>query len=434
MVTHPLSLRYLFAVFVVVLGVGLPAWQPETALAADDQRDPLILSYAAKFVCQEALQPGQYWYGPAAPIVQQKTDVLIHNPNAFPVTLYKKAVAAPLEEFKPNTQNPPEVVPQGEAPGKWYGVGLRPDYAFRIDCDDIAKLLTGDPAATFASAFGLGVVVEGFVVIGIGPQPTPTPGGATTIRFPQLDVTAEYARSSEVMKKDIHYQPWWWWWWWALPWRLGYPYERIVQIDPARNIDCRSLLYDALARDAAEIGEPSQLQHTLAALEAGRAYDPVNATALANDAAPALVAIIGRCDKLDQATAHIDYALLSNKGPTDPDPRSGTAAHASQVRYPWIAGRWYDLPVVMPQNISTDIDDYFRRWHGQRWIDAGETAGNVRNAMVYWFPYWCGWGYGWWWWHNQDCVDIGVGEGESLDVEQITPVRVFYPVWPPVNQ
>jgi hypothetical protein len=35
------------------------------------------------------------------------------------------------------------------------------------------------------------------------------------------------------------------------------------------------------------------------------------------------------------------------------------------------------------------------------------------------------------WWNSSDCIDIGVGEGESLDVEQITPVRVFMPQWPP---
>jgi hypothetical protein len=51
--------------------------------------------------------------------------------------------------------------------------------------------------------------------------------------------------------------------------------------------------------------------------------------------------------------------------------------------------------------------------------------------MAYWFPYWCGWGYWWSGWHGSDCIDIAVGDGESLDVNQITPVRVFYPQWPP---
>ena len=206
---------------------------------APEQQSSLILSYAAKFVCQEALQPGQYWYGAAAPIVNQKTDVLVHNPNGFPVTFYKKAVRAPLEDFT--------TIDQGVPPGAFKQVRLQTDGAFRIDCDDIAKLLTGDPAATALSAFGRGVVVEGFVVIAVGPQAVTVPGLPPSTRFPQLDVTAEYVRSSEVMKKDIHYQPWWWWWWWDLPWQLGYAYERLTPINPAHNIDCRALLYDALA-------------------------------------------------------------------------------------------------------------------------------------------------------------------------------------------
>jgi len=52
--------------------------------------------------------------------------------------------------------------------------------------------------------------------------------------------------------------------------------------------------------------------------------------------------------------------------------------------------------------------------------------------MVWWFPYWCGWNYWWWWGNSNDCTDIAVGAGESLDVEQVTPTRVFMVKWPPV--
>jgi len=410
-------------VVMLVVAVLLPSGNVAAAPAA--QQAPLALSYAAKFVCQEALQPGQYWYGAAAPIVNQKTDILIHNPNGFPVMLYKKAVRAPLENF--NT------VEQGVEPGNYREVRLRADGAFRIDCDDIAKLLTGNASATALSTFGLGVVIEGFVVIVIGPQPVTVPGAPTVTRFPQLDVTAEYVRSSEVMKKDIHYQPWWWWWWWPLPWQLGYAYERLMPIDAGANIDCRSQLYNELARDALQMTDATQRQLTLSALEAGRMLEPTHLPNLTGENPPALVALIGRCNKLSSTLADIDYVLVSNSGPTDPDPRGVASAQASAVRYPWISGRWYDLPVVMPQNISTDMDDFFRMWHQQRWVDAGETAANAQAALIYWFPYWCGWGY-WWGWNSGDCIDIGVGEGESLDVEQITPVRVFFPQWPPTSQ
>ena len=56
---------------------------------------------------------------------------------------------------------------------------------------------------------------------------------------------------------------------------------------------------------------------------------------------------------------------------------------------------------------------------------------DVDLAMPYFRPYWCGWGYRAWWWNADDCIDIAVGAGESLDVEQITPLRVLLDVWPP---
>lgn len=156
----------------------------------------MILSYAAKFVCLESLQPGTLLYSAVAPIVKETTGVLIHNPNDFPVTFFKKAVRALLED-----QNP-------IAPGNWKKLQLNPDYAVRIDCDDYAKLLTGNPAATFIGTYGIGVEVEGYVVIGIRPQ---TLAGTNQERYGTLDVTAEYTRSSEVLKKDINFQPWWTW-------------------------------------------------------------------------------------------------------------------------------------------------------------------------------------------------------------------------------
>src|SRR3972149_6920591 len=119
--------------------------------------DPLVFSYAAKFVCTEALQPGSYWYSAAPPIVQQKTDILVHNPNDYPITFYKKAVRAALEGSTP----PP--------PGNWNTVQLQPDRAMYINCDDVARLLTNNPSATFIGTYGIGVTIEGFVVITVGP-------------------------------------------------------------------------------------------------------------------------------------------------------------------------------------------------------------------------------------------------------------------------
>lgn len=437
-------------IFGLVLGLLAGAWTPVQAAPPEVARSgpdvegvttqdapdaanaqSMILQYAAKFVCTAALPPGQFWYGLNAPIVHQTTDVLIHNPNAYGVTLYKKAVEAPIEDHSK--------VEQGMPPGKWVKASLGPDYAFRINCDDIAKLLTGKADSTFVGTYGIGKTVEGFVVIGIGPQPV---AGTNIQRFSQLDVTADYVRGSEVMKKDIHYQPWWWWWWWPLPWRLGYAYQRILPIPISQtaypNIDCREILYNHLKADVerAQDANPQQKNATTAALNAGMTLGPTTNAAPNNGAetAPALVALIGRCDKVVlQAGPHIsvDYVLVSNKGPTDPNPITVTPAQASQVLYPWHPGRWYDLALVTPQNLDVDIQHYFLNWQTQRWISAGETAANAQAALVYYFPYWCGWGYWWWWWNSSDCIDIGVGEGESLDVEQIAPVRVFMPQWPP---
>jgi hypothetical protein len=392
----------------------------------------MIMQYSAKFVCLEPIQPGVYSYGSTVPLVKEATGVVIHNPNSFGVTLYKKAVRAPVEN--PNT------IAQGVAPGKWVTVTLEPDYAFHIDCDDIAKLLTNNPAATFIGTFGVGVEVEGMVVVAIGPQIN---AAGTPVRYGPLDVTAEYVRGSEVMKKDIHYQPWWWWWWWPLPWRLGYAYERVipVQTDPTLNLDCREILYNALHQDVGRVVVSPTLQAlTNQALEVGRSLDPTNIGGVNDQTEPALVALIGGCRKIfNGATLNldIDYVLMSNQTCTDADPRTPGvpgqcgAAPVTNIRYPWWPGRWYDLPVVHPQNVSTDLDKYFRTWHAQQWIAAGAPAPTVNAAMVYWFPYWCGWNYWWWWGNSGDCTDIAVGEGESLDVEQVTPTRVYVNVWPP---
>ncbi len=436
-----LFLFNLFVMLILLLGVFVtPAIAQEDGAAAQTDSpsvpaalENLVWMYSAKFVCTEALKPGQYFYGVAAPIVQQSTDVLIHNPNAFPVRLYKKAVIAPLENFG--------LVEQGVEPGKWKAVSLKPDFAFRIDCDDIAKLLTGDPAATFLGKYGLGVTVEGFVVIGVGQQPVP---GSNLQRFAPLDVTADYVRSSEVMKKDIHYQPWWRWWWWNLPWRLGYPYHRIVRLQPSTGpatLDLRKLLVDSLTLEVQQSTTLNEAQKsaTLKALDDGLKMElEPNSEGETAEQPAALVALLGSPTYLsnDGSVIDIPFVLVSNKTPSEANPIGGNVVSPVAVKYPWIPGHWYDLPVIMPQNVHTDLHQYFTVWHTQRWATAATNVdvAAVRANMLYWYPYWCGWGYWWWSWRGTDCIDIGVGEGESLDVESVTPVRVFMPQWPPANQ
>ena len=128
--------------------------------------------------------------------------------------------------------------------------------------------------------------------------------------------------------------------------------------------------------------------------------------------------------------ADIDYLLVSNKGPSDPHPFAPMPPYPKP--YPWIPGRWYDLTVVLPQQHTIDLDEYVRAWFGARWTDNDVDAALVKSFMPYFFPWWCGTPY-WWGWGPSNCVDIGVGEGESLDVLQITPARVFMTAWPPVQ-
>jgi hypothetical protein len=422
------------AIVLAAVGLGVsstPRSGQETAVGAQpplqNPKDIPILSYAAKFVCLEPLQAGQLMIGPEAPILSQQTEVLIHNPQAFSVTFYKKAVRAPLE----SVHNSGVVFP----PGEWHAENLKPDHALRVDCDEIAKLLTDDPTATFIGTYGIGVKVEGFVVVGVGPRSVA--GAAKTA--PELDVTAEYHQGSEVLKKDITYQPWWRWWWWPLPWRLGYAYQRIIPIDgPGVNIDCRSALYAELTADAQrEVTDRTQAELTRAALERGRQIDPTTLHDTGDlGGAHALVAMIGRCDKIGLDHMSVDYVILSTDAPTDHNPLPGTDATVQQVLvpYPWIPGRWHDLTLVIPQNRTVDLDALIRDWQTDEWVRTNPDAdvAVIHNAMRYFFPWWCGWGYWWWWWNGSDCIDIGVGEGEGIDVERITPVHVDMPVWPPV--
>jgi hypothetical protein len=398
-------------------GTGPPAGLPASAQAAA-QTDPLIISYPAKFTCLEPLQAGQIFFGVAAPLVRETTTVELHNPQSYPVTAYAQAVRGR--------------VPAGSeiVPAAWSTVTIKAGQAVRLDCNEVAKLLTGNPTATFYGTYGIGVLMEGYVLVGIGPQ---TVEGNAKPQPGVLDVTATYRRGSEFVKKDITYQPWWTWWWWPLPWLRGYAYERILPIaSTAYNVDCRGLVYDALVGDANANLTGQQLAYTLAALSAGRAMDASNVMNMASDSPPALVVLVGGCDKLVTSqgayVADVDYVIVSNKGPSDPSPISGGG---SSPQYPWIPGRMYNLPVAMPQNASSDMDAFLRNWHVQRWLDAGGAVANVNAAMVYFFPYWCGWGYWWGWWNGGSCLSAGVAAGESIDVEQVVGTRVLLPVWPP---
>jgi hypothetical protein len=54
----------------------------------------VVLLYSTKSVCQEPLQRSHVWFGPTAPMLEEKTDARFLNPNSSP-TFCKTAVLAP---------------------------------------------------------------------------------------------------------------------------------------------------------------------------------------------------------------------------------------------------------------------------------------------------------------------------------------------------
>jgi len=382
-------------------------------VGADDE---VVLSYSAKFVCTATQPPGVPFYGAVAPVVQQTTEILVHNPNDYPVEISKVANLSPVEPPDAEIPTPLPWIPYGPIPAGG---------SFSIDCNDISTHLLVQP-------FQIGVTYEGIVTIAIGPHQM-----FDELLYPQLDVIAEYTRGSEVLKKDIHYQPWWTYWPWDFaygdfPWRLGYPYQRIIRLSEPTDeyYDCRDILIQHLFFvDVVNFVTDPVAQHELQdALRRGMDdyflsdYPGDDPFGLApENPEPALIPIIGRCEaSIDSGNAYLEvsYVMVSNLAPL-----------GSPI-YPWIPGRWHDMPVVIPQNTTIDFDYLFQYWHAYLWsdhIDYSYSPEELWPYMDYFFPYWSGW-TGWWWNYNgTDSIDIGVGEGESIDIEQIMPLRVIRP-------
>jgi hypothetical protein len=184
--------------------------------------------------------------------------------------------------------------------------------------------------------------------------------------------------------------------------------------------------------DAQEIGDPQQRIETILALNNGRTHEPVLPADSATQVAPALVAFLGDCE-MTGSGLQVQYALLSNMAPMNANPINGVIPNPVSVHYPWPLGRWLDLPLIIPQNRNIDLSAFFVSWHAQQWLDVAAPTdnNNIQVNMAYFFPLWCGLRPWWPWWSGGDCTDIGVGEGESLDIETVTPVRVMMKVWPP---
>jgi hypothetical protein len=138
------GLLVLTAAFVCVLlaagGCGLLGINliPESTITS-------VQFYTVPFLCESN----------AAGELVQSSFVIVHNPEADRVTIYRRAVLVGLE----TDPLPEDVV--------WSEQILTPDQAVRLDCDAFARILTDDANATFNSEFPPGSRVDGFLTLGI---------------------------------------------------------------------------------------------------------------------------------------------------------------------------------------------------------------------------------------------------------------------------
>ncbi len=85
----------------------------------------------------------------------QASSIVLHNPEAGSVTIYRRAVLV-ISESDP----PPDAV-------SWSAQVLVSDEAVRLDCDTFARLVSGDGSTTFNEQFAAGSRVDGFFTIGV---------------------------------------------------------------------------------------------------------------------------------------------------------------------------------------------------------------------------------------------------------------------------
>jgi hypothetical protein len=153
--------------------------------------------YSVKFVCGLNSTPVDTGSLPSEPPVKPgnyATAINIHNFHTVNVGICKKAVLAPPEKCLSSP------TPSGCFPGiigKPVSVGLAPDQAFEIDCNDIVGLLTPSlPKGTTLPPF-----IKGFVEIGVAPEPGIFIPGATSNSL-SLSVTAVY--TAQGCKSGTH--------------------------------------------------------------------------------------------------------------------------------------------------------------------------------------------------------------------------------------
>ncbi len=121
--------------------------------------------YTAPFLCESDV---------AGELVQSSF-VIVHNPEADEVTIYRRAVLVGLET---------DPLPDGVV---WDEQEFAPDQAVRLDCDAFVRILTDDANATFNSEFAPGSRLDGFLTFAI------EAGGEVA----RLDASVQYMQPDE---------------------------------------------------------------------------------------------------------------------------------------------------------------------------------------------------------------------------------------------
>lgn len=152
-----MCMKYGMALILSLSGCGLLGidWIPEDPTTT-------VQFYTVPFLC-ELNDAGE---------LAKSSDVILHNPEANEMTVYRRGVLI-VDETAPE--------PDGVV---WNELELAEDQAVRLDCDAFVRILTDDPSATFGGEFPPGTHLDGFLTIGV----------EAGTEFPRLDASVQYSQ------------------------------------------------------------------------------------------------------------------------------------------------------------------------------------------------------------------------------------------------
>jgi len=103
--------------------------------------------YSAKYVCTEAMPAGTFTYGRRLRS-SRKNGCVDPQPERFSDHFIPESGERFVRRFSARNSRSLDLIQLGA------------DYSIKLTCDDVAKMLTGDPNADFSGTYGIGVTVE----------------------------------------------------------------------------------------------------------------------------------------------------------------------------------------------------------------------------------------------------------------------------------